>query len=292
MLVDYTPTENYDDYFVKREDLACEWPGPPFAKVRGLYRGLQEIKSRGIREVGYYETSVSMATWGISFFCQILGIKPVIFYYRYIDGLKHNQEKQHQIWKRFDAEVHINKQQNMQKIHEAVSKKKFNKMYPDGEFLPAGLKFDYTVEEVAKQVHNVPAEALGGTVVICTGSGMMAAGVLTGLSELDISQDVVGVIVHPKSKSNLKKFILSKSEMDPFHRIKFNIVDHGYEYTEQENCDVPFPCCPYYDRKAYKWMIDNIDKLKKPILFWNIGSSYVYYDKLNKFTKKNRRIQP
>jgi 1-aminocyclopropane-1-carboxylate deaminase/D-cysteine desulfhydrase-like pyridoxal-dependent ACC family enzyme len=237
------------------------------------------MNARGVRVVGYYETSVSMATWGVSYFCNVLEMKPVIFYYKYKDGLHNNQEKQQVIWNRFGAEIIINEKPNMQKLHEAVSRKEFEKLYPTGEFLPAGLKFDYTVEEVAKQVHLVPPEALGGTIVICCGSGMMTAGVLTGLSELGISQDVIGVIVHPKSKENLKKFVISKSYLDPFHRMNFNIVEYGYEYTEQEKCEVPFPCCPYYDRKAYKWMIDNYDKLKQPVLFWNIGSSYTYYNK-------------
>lgn len=298
MLVDYTPTEKYafvresnyfgkephiitkNDFYVKREDLACEWPGPPFAKVRGLYKGLLDMRARGVHEVGYYETSISMATWGVSYFCHLLNMKAVVFYYRYIDGLKYNQEKQQQIWKKFGAEVHINDRPNLQKIHESMSKKRFLDMYPNGEFLPAGLKFDYTIDEVTKQVHNVPDKALGGTVVICAGSGMMIAGVMNGLSERNISQDVIGVLCHSdKNKLNMKKFVISKSSLDPWHRIKLTIVDHGYDYTDREDCEVPFPCCPYYDRKAYKWMIDNFDKLRKPVLFWNIGSSYIYYDK-------------
>ncbi len=125
MLLQDTPVEKYDGYFVKREDLACLPPGPPFAKVRGLWKGLQKMKARGVREVGYYETSISMATWGVSYFCRELGMKAVVFYYKYKDGLKHNQEKQQKIWKKFGAEVHINERPNMQKLHEALSRKKF-----------------------------------------------------------------------------------------------------------------------------------------------------------------------
>lgn len=287
-LLQNTPTELYRihkgslpepvyEYWVKREDLACKYPGPPFAKVRGLWRGLSKLKSLGIKEVGYFETSISMATWGVSYFCQELGMKAVIFYYEYKDGLKHEQAKQQKIWKKFGAEVHRLDKANMQKVQESVSKKKFLKIYPEGEFLPAGLKFDHTVTEVAKQVKLVPKKTLGGTLVICAGSGMMTAGVIKGLSDLGIQQKVIGVIVHPKSRENLKKFIIKKSIHDPFYYPDLKIVDYAYEYTQRENCDVPFPCCPYYDRKAYKWMIDGIDRLKKPILFWNIGSGYYNY---------------
>ena len=106
-LNDYTPTENYLEYYVKREDLACNWPGPPFAKVRGLYKGLQEIKSRGIETVGYFETSISMATWGVSYFSTLLEMNPPhIFYHRYKDGLKNEQKKQQIIWEKFGAKYY------------------------------------------------------------------------------------------------------------------------------------------------------------------------------------------
>jgi hypothetical protein len=35
--------------------------------------------------------------------------------------------------------------------------------------------------------------------------------------------------------------------------------------------DCPFPCNRYYDKKAFKWMVDNIDSIIQPVIFWNIG---------------------
>ncbi len=274
-----TPTEKYNGFYVKREDLACLPPGPPFAKVRGLYYGLKEMKSRGIDTVGYYETSVSMATWGVAYLCQELGMKAVVYYYKYKDGPKYNQEKQFKIWKRFNVIVHINKQPQMQKIHESMSKRKFLEKYSKGEFLPAGLKFDQTVQEVSKQVENVPKKALGGTIVICTGSGMMASGVLNGIYKYsNKKQNIIGVIVHPKSVTNLKKKIIKRVGVLPIllnNRINFKVIDYGYIYTKREDCKTEFSCCPYYDKKAYKYMVDNYKQLKKPVLFWNIGSEYI-----------------
>jgi hypothetical protein len=51
-----------------------------------------------------------------------------------------------------------------------------------------------------------------------------------------------------------------------------HLLDTGYQYTDKEEIEIPFPCNVYYDAKAYKWTIDNIDKLKKPVLFWNTGA--------------------
>ncbi|GAG18142.1 unnamed protein product, partial [marine sediment metagenome] len=30
-----------------------------------------------------------------------------------------------------------------------------------------------------------------------------------------------------------------------------------------------------YDLKAWKWLVDNMSSLRKPILFWNIGAPYI-----------------
>jgi len=96
------------------------------------------------------------------------------------------------------------------------------------------------------------------------------------LLKKDIEQKVVGVMVsNEKSAINLKKKILDKTNWFPYtYKVDFDLVDAGYEYKQTETCNVPFPCCRYYDRKAYKWMIDNLQTLKQPVLFWNIGGDY------------------
>lgn len=266
-----TPVEEHQGYYVKREDLACLPPGPPFAKVRGLYKHLQAVKDRGVKVVGYYDTSISMATYGICYFSQIIGLKPVVYHYRYADGLKHNQELQLKVWEKYGAEVHVIESANMQKIQASRARNRFNEMYPDGVFLEPGLKFDETLDEVEKQVLTLPEHDLGGTIVICTGSGTMCAGVLRGLQKRGVSQQVIGVLAHDKSKDNMKKSILDRSGG---WKGDLEIIDYGYEYTQAEFCKAPFPSCPYYDRKAYKFMIDSLDKLQKPVLFWNIGGDY------------------
>ena len=40
-----------------------------------------------------------------------------------------------------------------------------------------------------------------------------------------------------------------------------------------EDYEVPFPCNGTWDRKAWKWLEHNIEKLEGNILFWNIGGN-------------------
>ena len=72
-------------------------------------------------------------------------------------------------------------------------------------------------------------------------------------------------------------FIMKKAGVVPYSLLKpikprMRVIDYNYEYRYKEEVDCPFPCNPYYDRKAWKWLLDKLPKLKQPILFWNIGA--------------------
>lgn len=90
----------------------------------------------------------------------------------------------------------------------------------------------------------------------------------------------------PKSLENMRKRIMTMAGQDKELPKGFNLLnkksvksslflyDIGYEYTQREKCECPFPSNEFYDRKAWKWLLDNYEKLKAPILFWNIGSDF------------------
>jgi 1-aminocyclopropane-1-carboxylate deaminase/D-cysteine desulfhydrase-like pyridoxal-dependent ACC family enzyme len=287
-IIQDTPTELIKlkdlPVYVKREDLACPPPGPPFAKVRGLYPRLLSLKQKGITTVGYMDTSVSMATWGISYFAQKLGMKSVVFYPKYKDGLKCEQEKQIEKWKKFHAEVICIEKPNRLKINYYRAKKILLERFPHSEMLEQGLPFSETITQVTRQVSLLPKESLGGTIVMCVGSGVMTAGVLKGLSLMlnkNQSQTVIGIIVAPKNLEMKKKDIIKKSGLIigqgffSINNIKLELIDIGYEYEQTEEIECPFPCNKYYDRKAWKWLCDHLINLTPPIVFWNIGGDYI-----------------
>jgi hypothetical protein len=49
------------------------------------------------------------------------------------------------------------------------------------------------------------------------------------------------------------------------------LIDEGYAYADRVDTPVPFPCNPYYDRKAWKWIVENRAALPGEIVMWNIG---------------------
>jgi len=298
MILQDTPVEEYrvntHCVFVKREDLAVVYNDsrlpslpfpPPFAKVRGLYEVLIKLKQRGVQTVSYMDTSVSMAGWGISYFCHFLGMKSVIYYPLYKEGLKGEIEKYSKICRECGAEVIFLERPNRQKINFYRAKKLLKLSYPEGVILSQGLPFDETVEAVSRQASLLPKTVLGGTIVINVGSGTMLAGVLKGLCKVRNKwevQAVKGILAAPKNIDIKRKFIFAKAGiLDAKRQQKglllfdvvpeVEIIDYGYEYTQKEEVPVLFPCNIYYDRKAWKWLLDNIEVVKKPILFWNIG---------------------
>lgn len=267
------------EVYVKREDLACTKPGPPFAKVRGLYPLLKKLKADGVEIVGYMETTVSMAGWGISYFCEQLGMKAVIFKPVYKKGgNRHNQDLQDKKWRLFNAKV-IDIQATRLSIMFYQAKRILLTKYPDAFMLPQGLPFQETITEVSAQIVKDKCYPVwDGTIVSCVGSGTMAAGILRGLSLINTHPDYYGIFVAPKNKENMYNKILGMANINSYgffpNKLTANVrlSDLDYEYTEVETCDCPFPCNIYYDRKAWKFLIDNIKELKEPILFWNIGA--------------------
>jgi hypothetical protein len=49
------------------------------------------------------------------------------------------------------------------------------------------------------------------------------------------------------------------------------ILPPGIDYYSQEKIDTPFPSSIYYDKKAWRWLTENLEKLQDPVIFWNIG---------------------
>ena len=268
-LIVSTPIEKIGDIFVKREDMACPSPGPPFGKVRGLFPVLKKLKQKGYKVISYTDTSISMAGWGISYFCKKLDLKSVIFYPQYKE-LRHNQEEYIKKWETFGAEIIPLDKPNRQSINFHRAKKRFMDLYKDGIMLPQGLPFEETMENVAEEISKDPKsyEKIK-SIVVSVGSGVMLSGIIRGISSLGLSPDIIGIFVAPKSikvmTDRINKFVGNEYN-------NLILKETTYEYTDKEEMEIPFPCNPYYDAKAYKWIKDNEKTIKSPVLFWNTGA--------------------
>jgi len=277
MIVENTPIEEYDGIYVKREDLSCLPPGPPFAKVRGLYKKLQSLKENGITTVGYCETSISMAGWGIAWIAKELGMKTVIFNPIYKCKTNPVLEIHRSKWEEFGADV-IDIPAGMAKVNFYITRQMlFDKHKGKSFMLPLGIPFEETINEVSAEFIRSHCEKFK-TIIMCVGSGTMAAGILKGIDLTGSDADLFGILCRPARNMGLKRSLILAHAGIVFGGDFFYLIDLGYGYTEKVEMSCPFPCNPYYDLKAFKFLSDcrkegyNKYRFKEPILFWNIGA--------------------
>lgn len=277
ILLHYTPVERHliegKEVFVKREDMATPPPGPCFSKTRGLYAHMLKLRESGVKEVGYLETAISMAGWGVAWVGKILGIQVTIFDPAY--SSKHVARKVHQFhrkqWLKLGAVV-VQVTPLMTRINFNVIQKHLFPKDPSREFLPLGLPLEETIEETARQAEITSSLPRMNTVVVSVGSGTVCAGILRGIGNHPIH--IVGVMCRDGNKNRKMKEILKRSKvlLGDLWGPDFTLINPGYAYTDKETTLSPgFPCNPYYDLKALKYLVDHYDELEPPILFWNIG---------------------
>lgn len=280
-----TPVEEYVDpetslkYFVKREDLCVPAPGPPFSKMRGLLLRLERLKASGKRYIGYTESAISMAGWGVAWACYHLDLQAVIFDPQYKDGntpalLEYHRER----WKEHGA-ILFPQDAGMVRVNYNIARQILRDKFSSSlsEMLPIGLTFPETVDATAAEAEETLSNRLYHTIVINVGSGTIAAGVCRAVEE---AMDTVVYAIMGRSGNadrkresiRMKGRFTTRTPGAMVPGVDFRLIDPGWVYSQRSMARAPFPCHPYYDLKAFEWMRDNIHHLKQPILFWNIGS--------------------
>jgi 1-aminocyclopropane-1-carboxylate deaminase/D-cysteine desulfhydrase-like pyridoxal-dependent ACC family enzyme len=281
MIKNNTPVEKYKidnkTVWVKREDLCTEFPAPPFSKVRGLYPHMKALQANGITTVGYIETPISMAGWGITWVAKELGMKVVIYEPQYISETPEIFEKHKRMWKYFGAEI-LKIPAGMTKVNFNVYKKEFLENYKNSVMLPLGIPCKETIEETALEFNRTILEyGFFDNVIVCVGSGTICAGIIK--LNYHLIRQTIGILSRTGNIQHKKESILRKADLcvgklfEDFYSL--TIKDPGWEYTQRSNVECPFPCHPYYDLKAWEWLVKNINKLSGRVLFWNIGNDRI-----------------
>jgi len=276
MIINNTPIEQFNingkPVYVKREDL-CVPPGaPPFSKMRGVWERLTKLKKEGVYVVGYVETSISMAGWGVAWVCKQIGLRAIIFdpQYRVTPVLlKYHRRK----WGENGADI-CEIPAGRAKVNYYRCRKYFAERYGNkGVLLPLGLPFEETIEQTAQEWIRTMKKIRPATTIVCVGSGTIMAGLIKGMREIS-SGKLIGVTSRKDNIQHKIRAVANKAK-EPVGGLfskNWKIVESGYDYTDICECKAPFPCHPYYDRKAWQWLVEHYDELEPPVLFWNIGA--------------------
>jgi hypothetical protein len=273
MLSYCTPIEDYTSEYglwVKREDLACPPPGPPFSKTRGVFAHIVKIPSKAI---GVLDTYHSQAGWAVARACQVLGKRCINFYpeFKQEPGYREPQERAAELGAEL---VGLPAGRSAVLYHRAKAECAARHAY----MMPNALKLHESVSETAGEVSTSPFAS--DAVIISASSGTIAAGVMRGYAAAPGGLGDTLFIVHlgyTRSHACVAKYLEDMAGNFPLreHRRNLLIVDEKYSYRDQARPGEtpPWPCNPYYDLKAFRWWLSARTRYRKreTVLFWNVG---------------------
>lgn len=273
-----TPIEKYiiNDItvHVKREDLSVDSPAPQLSKLRGLIPYLKKLKKDGIKIVGYADSPISTSGWGVAWACKQLGMKAVIFTPTYKTNTPPTLIKQRKKYKKFKAKI-VPIRAGIMRVSYNVAKLQLKENYKNSVMLPMGLPFDESVYGTYKEVLRTKNIKKYKTIIIPIGKGTIAAGVWKGLDTVKSKATIYGLMASTSDTEKSMELIRKKAVLTNIglfkSDVKFELIDEGWAYKNKAEIKTSFPCNPYYDLKAWQFLVENIAKFEQPILFWNIG---------------------
>lgn len=262
MINDNTPFELRNNVWVKREDLSCGEGSPSFSKVRGVDKKIRSEIEKGTKAIGVLDTVHSKAGWGVAWLCNNLKIDCYNFYPVY---KRETEIRPFQIQSlNFGAKM-LPLPAGRSAILYHMAKKIFhNKTSDTGYIMPNGLKLPESVEATEIELTQyTPENLFGGTWVVSVSSGTIAKGVWNGLKG---RAKLICHMGYSHSHDACQKYIQGSIEGD------IELIDENFAYKDKIDYPCDFPCNPYYDLKAWRWLCENKNQLKQPIVFWNIGA--------------------
>lgn len=269
-----TPWDEYElggaPVWVKREDMSCPKPGPSFSKIRGLYKHLLSI-SKDTNQIGILDTIHSKAGWGTAYIGHLLGLEVYDFFPVYKSDRGAGKIREQQRVAASLGAILIPMRATAGYVLFPQARSMLADMtHGNGYMLPVGLKLSESVESTCREVVEfTPPELLTGSWVVSISSGTMAAGVMKGLAE--VADPGLELILHMGYSRKVESASDYIESMAGVWWDNTYVVDEGYDYKDKVEHPCPFPCNPYYDLKAWKWLDDEIGILKPPVVFWNIG---------------------
>lgn len=277
-----TPLEDHRERFglwVKREDLSCSPPGPPFSKMRGVITHVRSKHEQGVCRFGALDTSHSQAGHAVAYACSLLeGAHCTVFYPVYRG---HESDPPPRFQRRAEALganlVPLRAGRSAILFHQA--KKSIEAM--GGYMMPNALKLPETVEETAAEVGltlDACDEPLDGVPwIVPSSSGTIAAGVCLGLSYMTTLPRVIVHLGYSRPEGAVREYIQRMvSRPRGWTLPEMVVVDEGYAYKDVargEGREHPtlWPCSPYYDLKAFRWWMRRGRQEYGTALLWNVG---------------------
>lgn len=284
MLIHNTPVEDHRAQYgllVKREDLSCPPPGPPFSKTRGVFA---HVQGRPEQTIGVLDTYHSQAGHAVAAACALLGKRCVNFYPRYKADEGQPLRPQQSEAIALGAEVRALKAGRSAILYHQA-RRELAEDFPDSYLMPNALKLPEMVTETADEVLSTfenfsfkGGRELPSNILIAVSSATIAAGVIKGVyaSSLQffpyLKPNFILHMGYDRSEEALLKYARQQAGTagDWANVI---LVNEGYQYKDKSKqiLDLPFPANHYYDMKAVSWWMREGRAQYGEALLWLIG---------------------
>ena len=276
MLQHNTPVEDYRAQYgllVKREDLSCPPPGPPFSKTRGVYA---HVASRPEKVIGVLDTFHSQAGHAVAQACALLGKRCINFYpVRKADQFKALQPQQLAARDLGAALVWMEAGRSAILYHRA---KKLLAEDADSYMMPNALKLPEMISETAREVqYTLASQDIPRTlpVLIAISSGTIAAGVIKGFQQLGREPKFILHQGYDRPQGATLAYMekMGGINLSPGSDLDVELVNEGYSYGDVAKVGEvpPWPCNRFYDLKAFRWWLREGRARFGEALLWNIG---------------------
>ncbi|QIG74997.1 putative pyridoxal phosphate-dependent enzyme [Rhizobium phage RHph_I72] len=294
MLINQTPIENHLNEFgllVKREDLSCPPPGPPFSKTRGVFA---HIKKRPEKVIGVLDTYHSQAGHAVAAACKLLGKECINFYpVRKADAGKGLQPQQGAAQALGAHMYPIQAGRSAILFHQAKKHlEEYRDQHNDVYMMPNALKLPEMVAQTASEAYDTWKQLQHGagygiypeprTVLIAISSGTIAAGVIKGILDrvtaTRATHSMPRFILHMgynRSEETVMEYMANMGDLNLAAGSPLNVqlVNEKYSYGDvaKAGIDPRWPCNQYYDLKAFRWWLAVGRAIYGEALLWNIG---------------------
>ena len=265
----YTPVEEHilkdRRILVKRDDLMGDGNVlPPWGKMSGITKLLDNLNPK--YPLIHLAVNGSWSGWALSYLCKQKDIK---FIYAYPPSKTYSEFILNKA-KENDCEFYELKPNMMAILYNRV--KKYAKQ-KDIQMLPYAFDhMDYR-NELKNRAEEVFKEHLVDHLVISAGSGVTSSGIVQAFApgnDLFSNSVKQAQVITVSNESTIHKKYKSHSISSG----NINVYKSQFEFDDMmDDYWVPFPCNGTWDRKAWKWLEQNVEKLEGDILFWNIGGN-------------------
>ena len=270
-----TPLEKHicgeTEVYIKRDDLLNgNMDLPPWAKMEGIRRVLENGELSKDKPIIHLSVRVSYSGWALAYIGKELGFKIKIAY----PDTKDYPQKALEKIESLGAELVPMKPNILSIVISSVANLAKKENY---QMMPYAFNHIDYINYFKERTQSIVQKKNFKNLVINAGSGVTPSGILQGFMNFDSfgiqseENKKYAHLITTASKSSIAS-MLKKWNVYDRNQTQIHETPHDF-FDDMDWCETPFPCNGNWDKKAWIWLKENGCKLNGDILFYNLGGA-------------------